>query len=320
MAWSIFTNGGGPTVAVGWAKQFLQKIGAPVTPGNIEFVYQWEKSEGGGGKYNPLNQGVVQGHPELTTSGTQFGGGAADYASWDAGLQGAYDYLQYDHYTKVLAALKANNPTAARSALWASPWAASHYGYGSNWYFGPVPGGTAILPASTGAVTGTVGNTSSSSSSSSTSTSTSSSSSTNAPDTCAWNLAAPKVSTPDKAFGLIPLPNVTIGGQSFCVLTKTQVRAIVSSLLFSASLGILLVGSVVLVAYGFKGTKAGDKAQPIVNRITVLPSPTQSAPSGGKHREEDSYGRHSQQNAGKPDTGRHRKTDDEDTYGRHARK
>lgn len=148
MPWSIFTQGGGNSVAVGWAKQLLQALGAPDTPGNETFIYQWEKAEGGGGKYNPLNQGPVPGHPELTSTGQQYGGGAADYVSWNAGVTGAADYINMSSYRGVKAGLLANNPTAARTALWDSPWASSHYGHGSAWPNVTLPGGPAILPAS----------------------------------------------------------------------------------------------------------------------------------------------------------------------------
>lgn len=140
MAWSIFTQGGGPSAAEWWAISFLKALGAPQTPGNEQFVYDWEKSEGGGGKYNPLNQGPVPGDPSLTTTGSQYGGGAADYASVAAGIQGAVDYLNMGNYAGVKAALDANNPQGAAQALWASPWAASHYGYGSDWSTAPWPG------------------------------------------------------------------------------------------------------------------------------------------------------------------------------------
>jgi hypothetical protein len=146
MAWSIFTDGGGDRVAVGWADQLLKQIGAPVTPGNTQFVYDWEVSEGGGGKYNPLNQGPVPGHPELTSTGQQYGGGAADFVSWQAGLTGAQDYLQMGNYSGVLSGLRNNDPVAARTALIASPWAASHYGNGSSFSNKSVPGGSPILP------------------------------------------------------------------------------------------------------------------------------------------------------------------------------
>jgi hypothetical protein len=137
--WSIFTNGGGPLAAVAWAQQLLHTVKAPVTRGNLQVLYQWQKSEGGGGVYNPLNQGPVPGQPGLTTSGVQYGGGAANFASWKAGIQGAAAYLHMPNFSSILSALKGNNPAGAKSAIIASPWAKSHYGGGSAWYNGPLP-------------------------------------------------------------------------------------------------------------------------------------------------------------------------------------
>jgi hypothetical protein len=139
MPWSIFSDGGGDSAAVTWAKQLLQTLGAPLTSGNISFIYDWEKAEGGGGKYNPLNQGPDPRHPNYTTTGEQYGGGAADYASWQDGILGAADYLHMGNYKGVLNALLAGDPAAARSALIASPWAASHYDGGASFPDTPAP-------------------------------------------------------------------------------------------------------------------------------------------------------------------------------------
>src|SRR6266571_965093 len=116
MPWSIFTQGGGQGAALTWARELLRKIGAPLSVGNQQVIYDWEVSEGGGGKFNPLNQGPVPGHPELTTTGSQFGGGAADYASWAAGLTGAADYLAMGNFTAIADNLRAGRPQAARAA------------------------------------------------------------------------------------------------------------------------------------------------------------------------------------------------------------
>ena len=145
MPWSIFSNGGGPGAAYTWAVDLLNKIGAPLTPGNEQFVYDWETSEGGGGAFNPLNQGPVRGHPELTSTGQQYGGGAADYVSWNAGLQGAADYLAMPNFIAINGDLRANNPAAARADLIASPWAQSHYYQGSGFSNAPLPGHKSAL-------------------------------------------------------------------------------------------------------------------------------------------------------------------------------
>src|SRR6266481_3512056 len=146
MAWSIFREGGGAGVAKTWAEDELRMVGAPQTPADIQFIYDWEVSEGGGGKYNPLNQGPVPGQPQLTTTGSQYGGGAADYASWDAGLRGAADYLAMPAYAGIRSALTRGDAAAARQVLIDSPWAASHYGYGSAFSTQPAPAQTQALP------------------------------------------------------------------------------------------------------------------------------------------------------------------------------
>lgn len=151
MAWSIFKEGGGKGAAQTWAKDLLSGIGAPTSDANVQVVYDWEVSEGAGGAYNPLNQGPVPGHPELTTTGSQYGGGAADYASWQAGLQGAVDYLNMGNFQSIKKSLVAGDAASARAAIIASPWAGSHYGNGSAFATDPLPGQDTALPGITNA-------------------------------------------------------------------------------------------------------------------------------------------------------------------------
>lgn len=128
MPWSIFDYNNGHLLAEAWAVDLLRQLGAPITPSTVGAVYSWEVREGGGGKFNPLNQGPVPNHPELTTTGSQYGGGAADFASWQAGLQGAVDYLGMGNYSAIAAQLRAGDGPGALAALIASPWAKSRYG------------------------------------------------------------------------------------------------------------------------------------------------------------------------------------------------
>jgi hypothetical protein len=236
MAWSIFSQGGGDAYAVGWANQLLTLLGAPVTPGNSTFVYQWEKAEGGGGAYNPLNTGSVYGHPELTTTGSQYGGGANDFASWSAGLTGTADNLNTpgpDNYPAIVAALKANDPAGARQALFNSGWAASHYGYGANWPNVGLPGATPVdfttAPLSTtvtpGATTGTS-------------------------NTCLIGFSSPNVNP----IHIWPFNGSTSG--SYCVISKSQARAVVGTFLLGAGLGVMVIGMLAL-AKGAGAARAG---------------------------------------------------------------
>lgn len=231
MAWSIFDQGQGDQLAVGWAQQFLTLIGAPVTPGNVQFIYDWEKSEGGGGKFNPLNTGPVSQHPEWTTTGEQFGGGAADYASWQAGQLGSAYYLQHyqpQGYGPILRALQNNDPASARAALIASPWAASHYDNGRSFSNDATPGGTPVLPplANSGGSNGL------SQLASDTGTNTTSD------NTCA-----------------VPLPLGT------CLLSKSSVRGLLGAVLIGTAVLIGVVGAIILVANGLQNTSAGKAAQ-----------------------------------------------------------
>lgn len=154
MAWSIFSDGGGAGAAYTWARDLLKRIGAPATAGNEQFIFDWEVSEGGGGKFNPLNQGPDPSNPGLTTTGSQYGGGAADYASWSAGLTGAADYLAMPAYQGIAEALRRNEPATARADLISSPWAASHYGYGSGFSDQALPGKASALSPAGGAAGG----------------------------------------------------------------------------------------------------------------------------------------------------------------------
>jgi hypothetical protein len=138
--WSIFSQPGGQRQAVWFAGALLRAVGAPVTPGNLQVIYDWEVSEGSGGWYNPLNGGDFGG---LSVSGQQYGGGANNYPSLAVNVRAMAGILLNDTqygYGAVVSALRANLPYAARAAIWDSDWAASHYGYGSSFSGAPLPG------------------------------------------------------------------------------------------------------------------------------------------------------------------------------------
>lgn len=138
MAWSIFTGPNGNASAVAYAETVLEDLKLPTTNTRIKFIYDWEKSEGGGGQFNPLNLGA--GFPG-TTSGNQYGGGAANYESLSASASGVAEQLQQPSYATVLDALDSNTFTYGRaeSAIEGTGWAAGHYGFGADWNTTPVP-------------------------------------------------------------------------------------------------------------------------------------------------------------------------------------
>jgi hypothetical protein len=146
MAWSIFSEGGGDGSAVTWAQDLLSKVGAPESAGNVQMVYDWELAEGGGGEYNPLNVGPDPDDPGLALTGSQYGGGAADYGSWSDGLKATADYLSMQNFSDIQSDLQSNDPVQARNDLFNSPWAASHYGDGADFPDTAVPGKGTALP------------------------------------------------------------------------------------------------------------------------------------------------------------------------------
>ena len=147
--WSIFQQGGGSGAALTWAEDALREIGAPLTQGNEQLIYDWEVSEGGGGWYNPLNQGPVPGQPQLTSTGPQYGGGAANYVSYAAGLTGTKDYLAMPSFSDIEKDLQGNNPQQARTDIINSDWAGSHYDWGSAFSDAPIPGKASVLQGGT---------------------------------------------------------------------------------------------------------------------------------------------------------------------------
>jgi hypothetical protein len=115
-----------------WAKLVLMFGGWPQTDANVTVMLRWMRQENGPpdwwNRNNPLNNGYGSGggaglgsYPDLVT--------AAQYAA--ANLQRGYPDI-----VAGLAAGTSADVTA--QAIWASPWASSHYGNGSHWSTTPV--------------------------------------------------------------------------------------------------------------------------------------------------------------------------------------
>ena len=125
-----------------WANVVLQDGGWPVSTNNVTVITRWMDSEEPSSTWwnrnNPLNNGLG------------FGGGA--------GLGSYADLLTAAHYVAanlhggssygaIVADLAASaSPSTTAAAIWDSPWASSHYGFGASWHFGTVP--TVAAPAS----------------------------------------------------------------------------------------------------------------------------------------------------------------------------
>lgn len=126
-----------------WAKLVLVYGGWPVTDENVAVITQWMREENGPDNWwnrnNPLNNG----------HGSGGGSGLGSYDTLDTAAWYAADNLvKRSFYTDIVAGL-ADGSSASRTAaaIWASPWASSHYGNGSHWTTSPVPVVTAPADA-----------------------------------------------------------------------------------------------------------------------------------------------------------------------------
>ena len=126
-----------------WAKLVLFYADLPVSESNVTVFTRWMRQENGTDDWwnrnNPLNNGW----------GSGGGAGLGSYANLDIAAQNAAKALHGNPgYAAIVAGFAASAPTAQiEQAIWASPWASSHYANGSHWSQAPVdvvksPGGT----------------------------------------------------------------------------------------------------------------------------------------------------------------------------------
>ncbi|TAM70846.1 MAG: hypothetical protein EPN48_05335 [Microbacteriaceae bacterium] len=115
-----------------WAKLVLLDGGWPQTTANVTVLLRWMRQENGPpdwwNRNNPLNNGY----------GSGGGSGFGSYATLeDAAMYCALNLRR--GYPAIVAGLVAGTSAdATAQAIWASPWAASHYGNGSHWSSAPV--------------------------------------------------------------------------------------------------------------------------------------------------------------------------------------
>jgi hypothetical protein len=118
-----------------WAELVLIFGGWPVSEQNVTVMLQWMREENGPDNWwnrnNPLNNG----------HGSGGGSGLGSYDSLVTAAEYAADnLLKRSFYTAIVAALEdGTSASAVAQAIWASPWASSHYGNGANWTTSPVP-------------------------------------------------------------------------------------------------------------------------------------------------------------------------------------
>ncbi|GGR18448.1 hypothetical protein ACFOE1_08705 [Agromyces mediolanus] len=111
-----------------WAKLVLIEGDWPVTEENVTFMMRWMRQENGADNWwnrnNPLNNG----------QGSGGGSGLGSYPDLAVAAYYAAENLRSGRYPAVDAALqRGDSADATAQAIWASPWASSHYGYGTHW-------------------------------------------------------------------------------------------------------------------------------------------------------------------------------------------
>lgn len=117
-----------------WAKMVLMSGGWPTVDSNVTVLVRWMRQENGTNNWwnrdNPLNNGL----------GSGGGGGTGSYESLVIAAQKAAENIQRNPvFTAVEAGFATAAPTAViEQAIWASPWASSHYANGAHWHYTPV--------------------------------------------------------------------------------------------------------------------------------------------------------------------------------------
>ncbi len=105
--------------SVGWARDFLTKLGMPITSENVKAITAWEQAEGTKAAFNPLatTQSGYTGETRFNSVGVK------NYAAYADGIDANVQALTNGRYANILAALQAgNSATAVAQAIANSPW------------------------------------------------------------------------------------------------------------------------------------------------------------------------------------------------------
>ena len=117
-----------------WAKLVMSSAGWPMSDANVTVMTRWMRQENGPNDWwnrnNPLNNGW----------GSGGGAGLGSYPDLVTAAKMAAANLQKNPlFAEVAADFAASAPTdVTEQAIWASPWASSHYANGAHWHYTPV--------------------------------------------------------------------------------------------------------------------------------------------------------------------------------------
>ncbi|HWH25397.1 MAG TPA: hypothetical protein VNT53_01965 [Pseudolysinimonas sp.] len=117
-----------------WAKLVLLFAHMPMTDDNVTVFTRWMRQENGADNWfnrnNPLNNGF--GAPGAGGTGTN-----PNLVVAAQNVAKAFDKI--GGYAGFVDAFRRGAPTAEiEAAIWASPWATSHYANGTHWHYTPV--------------------------------------------------------------------------------------------------------------------------------------------------------------------------------------
>ncbi len=104
---------------VQWARDFLTKLGKPISAENVRALTAWQKAEGTAAHFNPLatTQGGYAGETRFNSVGVK------NYASYQDGLNANVQALTNGLYSNILSALtQGNDANAVARAIANSPW------------------------------------------------------------------------------------------------------------------------------------------------------------------------------------------------------
>lgn len=120
-----------------WAIALLARLGnAQPSAATVAMVVEWtlaeDGSDGAFARNNPLNT-TMCGYNQVGAINGDGACGVGHYATYEDGLDATVATLAQANFAGIRQALQSNDPEQARQALWASPWAASHYSGGAGW-------------------------------------------------------------------------------------------------------------------------------------------------------------------------------------------
>jgi hypothetical protein len=104
---------------VQWARDFLTKLGKPMTAENVRAMQAWQQAEGTSAQFNPLatTQGGYAGETRFNSVGVK------NYASYQDGLNANVQAITNGLYSNILSALsQGNDANAVARAIANSPW------------------------------------------------------------------------------------------------------------------------------------------------------------------------------------------------------